>query len=128
MDRRTKKRRVGDLGEDIACKYLTGKGFKVFTRNYLRPWGEIDIVAQKENNTHFVEVKSVSRENFDQEEGGYRPEENMHVFKLRRLSRVVQTYIAENGVNEWQIDLVTVLIDEKGKRAKVELFENVLSE
>src|SRR5260370_14551882 len=38
---------LGDTGEEVACKYLQNKGFSVLERNYLRPWGEIDIVAKK---------------------------------------------------------------------------------
>ena len=56
----SKKRKIGDRGEEIACKYLENKGFSIIERNYWRPWGEIDIVAKKGSILSFVEVKSVS--------------------------------------------------------------------
>ena len=41
------KQNTGKLGEDIAAKYLGNKGYKILTRNYRKPWGEIDIIAEK---------------------------------------------------------------------------------
>lgn len=122
-----RKQRIGKLGEDIACRYLAQHGLNVFTRNYLRKWGEIDIVAKKGNMTYFVEVKTVSCENiYDIDPDGYRPEDNMHHNKLVRLSRVIQTYIAEQRVGEWQFDVITVYVQEEGKLAKVERLENIV--
>ena len=54
---------IGRLGEDIACRFLKEKGFKVVERNYWKKWGEIDIVAEKEGVLRFIEVKTVTREN-----------------------------------------------------------------
>ncbi len=55
MHTRTK----GDKGEDVACIFLRKHGFQVVTRNYLRKWGELDIIAVKEGIVHFFEVKSI---------------------------------------------------------------------
>ena len=120
---KTKKRAVGDIGEGIVSKYLVNKGFSVLEQNYWRPWGEIDIVAKKEGTLRFVEVKTVSRVT------NIRPEENMHKNKLLRLNRAIQTYLLEKKVPEsvpWQIDLACVLLDYETRRAKVELFENLI--
>ena len=71
--------KIGEIGEEIACKYLINKGFTVIERNFTRKAGEIDIVAKKGNEIHFFEVKSVSREtptNTVSHET-FRPEENM---------------------------------------------------
>lgn len=122
-----KKQRIGKLGEEIACRYLIERGFTVFTRNYLKKWGEIDIVVGRGLITYFVEVKSVSCENVhDIDPDGYRPEDNVHPAKLKRLSRVIQSYIIENKVQVWQFDVISVLIQEQGKVAKVERLENIV--
>ena len=135
---KSKKRTIGDLGEDIACNYLIKQGCRVVERNYLRPWGEIDIVIWRGKTLCFVEVKSVSCESLPSSFGGrgesiqivaVRPEENMHKSKLEKLHRAIQTYLVDHKISEnvmWQIDLVCVYIAKEAKRAKVELFENIV--
>ena len=119
------KRKIGDIGEEVVCKYLETKGFRVLERNYLRKWGEIDIVAEKGQLLIFIEVKSVSREPGK----GYRPEENMHPAKLKRLHRVIQTYLLDRKVpdsREWRVDVACVYLDFSTRKAKVEMLENVI--
>ena len=41
------KKKIGALGENMACRFLVKRGFKVLDRNYSKKWGEIDIVAGK---------------------------------------------------------------------------------
>lgn len=135
--KKTQKRQIGDIGEEIACRYLERKGYKVLERNYLKPWGEIDIIAEKADLLSFVEVKSVTREPLNGQQGSvtrepetrFRPEDNMHPAKLRRLHRAVQTYLMDHKVPDsrpWQIDLACVYLDFSTRRARVEIIENVI--
>ncbi len=48
----------GQWGEEITCNYLIQKGYKIVSRNYRCRFGEIDIIAEKEGEITFVEVKS----------------------------------------------------------------------
>ena len=141
-DNRTEKRKLGDIGENVACDYLQRHGFEILDRNYLRKWGELDIIAKnkKQNIIHFIEVKSVSLGrrpatgeacatlNDVIHETGYRPEENVHPQKLRRLSRAIQTYILEKRLNkyDWQLDIAIVRIDQANRKARVEMLENII--
>ena len=34
-DNRTEKRKLGDIGENVACDFLEGRGFEILERNYL---------------------------------------------------------------------------------------------
>ena len=58
------RKEVGALGEDVACEYLRRHGFSICARNFVRKTGELDIIAEKENTLHFVEVKTVLAEEF----------------------------------------------------------------
>lgn len=49
---------VGTSGEDMAAGYLKDHGFKILGRNVRYKTGEIDIVAAREKELHFFEVKS----------------------------------------------------------------------
>jgi len=145
QDNRTSKRILGDLGESIASEYLLKHGFEILDRNYLRKWGEIDIVAKKNNIIRFIEVKSVScvtlpavtqetnRPKTDtsvrptNQKDWFRPEDNVHPQKLRRLARAMQTYLLEKRIDlEWQLDIVTVKISQKDRLARVEMIENII--
>lgn len=130
QDNQTEKRKFGDLGEGIACEFLGRMGFEIIERNYLKKWGEIDIVSKKDGVVRFIEVKSVSRgnlENVSHGTSGYRPEDNMHPWKLKRLGRTIQTYLLEKHIEgDWQLDVVTVYINKKTRQAKAEILENVI--
>lgn len=58
----TDKQKIGQIGEDCACEYLEKNDYKIVERNYLKKWGELDIVCKKGNKIHFIEVKSVTRD------------------------------------------------------------------
>ena len=144
---KTKKRKIGDLGEGIACNYLKNKGFKIIDQNYWKPWGEIDIIAEKQGIVYFVEVKSVTRGTFENvsvpqlEKGRQRrpssltghvtnqrnPADNLHPWKLKRLARTIQSYIlSRNLEGGWKFLAIIVYLDIKDKTAKVELLENIV--
>lgn len=115
------KRQFGDVGENVACAFLEKHGFKILDRNYLRKWGELDIVAERSGVIHFVEVKSVSTESH------IRAEENMHPSKIQRLHRAIQTYLLDKRIDQdWQLDLAVVKIDEKSRKATVEIVDNIV--
>lgn len=119
------KKKIGNLGENMACRFLVKQGFKVLDRNYNKKWGEIDIVAEKEGVLRFIEVKTVVSCVTDR----YRPEENVHYQKIKRLSRVIHTYLLEKKVSyetEWQIDVVAVFLNLENKKAKFRFTENII--
>ncbi|MFM2357417.1 MAG: hypothetical protein RJA61_154 [Candidatus Parcubacteria bacterium] len=119
----SEKRKIGDIGEEIACRFLMKRGFSIIERNYLKRWGEIDIVAQKDIKTYFFEVKTLRFSS----ESAFRPEDNVHMGKLERLRKVIETYVAHKKVKgEYQCDLITVVLDFDTKEAKVERLEHIL--
>jgi putative endonuclease len=131
--------KIGEIGENVAAKFLMKHNFTILERNYTKKWGEIDIIAEKNKKLYFIEVKSVSRETLDvfvpksyndsDERYQHRPEDNMHPWKLKRLSRTIQTYILSKKVpddQEWQVDLLVVYLDINNKKAKVKVVSDII--
>ena len=123
------KRAKGNIGEDIACKFLESKGFVVTDRNYQKKWGEIDIAARKGESLHFFEVKSVMRDFSSMSFNPYQPEDNVHSLKIRHIRRIIQTYMAEKGRGpdaDFHFHVLCVFMNEKTRRAKVKWLQDVI--
>lgn len=52
------RRILGEEGENFAAAILEADGYTILDRNYRCKEGEIDIIAEKNNNICFVEVKT----------------------------------------------------------------------
>ena len=127
---KTAKRLVGDIGEDFASDYLKEAGFKILERNYLRRWGEIDIIAQKKGILYFVEVKTIAVTFHINGVEWHRPEDNLHRRKLARLKRAIQTYLFDTKrsiEDEWEFSAITVILKRKTHELyKLEHLENLI--
>ena len=53
-----KAKDIGNLGEDLAVKFLLEKGYELLERNFFKPFGEIDIIAKDKDYVVFIEVKA----------------------------------------------------------------------
>ena len=130
MNKDRGRKEVGRMGEDVAAQFLRKKGFVILERNYRQPWGEIDIIAEKGNVVRFVEVKTLSREtlpDISREMSDYRPEEQVHQAKLRKISRTAEMYMnARRDMRDFQIDVVGVFLNIHTRQARCRLFEQVL--
>ncbi len=126
------KQKIGEQGENIAEQFLMKQGFVVLDRNYTKKWGEIDIVAKKDQKIYFIEVKSVSylpRGGAGGSLDNYNPEDNMHPWKMKRLARTIQTYLLEKNIDEdieWQVDLLVVYIDPKTQKSEVKVVSDII--
>lgn len=141
-------KKTGDLGEEIACRYLRSKGFSIVERNYSRKWGEIDIVARgtslvsdrsgvshgTSERVHFIEVKSVSYEtkailDWTVSHETWRPEELVHNFKLNQIRKTLETWVAEHHwTGDVQIDVIAVRMVTREKYATVKYIPHVIIE
>ena len=128
----SENQKIGETGEHVAVKFLMKHDFLILDRNYTKKWGEIDIIAEKDKKLYFVEVKSVSRETLKDvlhETNSYNPEDNMHPWKLKRISRTIQTYLLDKKISdekEWQVDLLVVYLCQKEKKAKIEVVSDII--
>ena len=128
----SKPQKIGEIGENIVVRFLVKHSFLILDRNYTKKWGEIDIIAEKTNKLYFIEVKSVSRETLDgvtyETMDQYKPEDNMHPWKLKRMARTIQTYLLSKNLDEkeWQVDLLVVFLSLKDKNAKIKVIKDII--
>ena len=88
----TKRSELGNLGEELAVKYLLSKKYKILERNYRKPWGEIDIIAiYKDKTLVFVEVKTMKEGYGD----SLKPEDQMSEAKIQKFKRTAQLFAGE---------------------------------
>ena len=117
----------------MACRFLEKREYKIVERNYLKKWGEIDIVAQNREGLHFIEVKSLAVKPYfakaSQGKDAYMPEANMRLWKKERMARAIKTYFLDRKLRDdrdFQIDIAAVFLDFERKKARVRLLENII--
>lgn len=127
---KTERRAIGDKGEEEAAKHLENHGFRIIGRNYLRKWGELDIIAKKHGVLYFIEVKTITSNFHMQGSGWHRPEDNLHKRKCMRIKRAIQSYLAEQGLSietEWEFSAITVVLKRGSHEPyKLEHLENLI--
>ncbi len=127
-----KKNQIGAIGEALVIKELERRGFQVIDQNYLKPWGEIDIVARENHTIVFIEVKTVSYETKSDLENSvaretWRPEDKINSQKLRRLGRTIETWIAERRyTGNWRFVAAIVKIVPRERIAHVYFVEDIV--
>lgn len=125
-------KQIGAWGEQITAKHYQNASFKIHDMNYLKAWGEIDVIAEKAQRIHFIEVKTVSYETKQALQhavthGTWRPEENVTEFKLKKLSRAIESWLQERRWSgDWQIDVAAVRIVPRETYATINILDNVI--
>lgn len=116
---------TGDLGEDLAARYLEQKGYRVLERNYRFNREEIDLVcfqpyARYEDGGEivFVEVKARRGHGFG------RPEEAVTEAKQRAIYRVAEAYLHESRLDGAIVRFDVVAITFGPGEPVIEHFEN----
>ena len=97
--------RPGASGEDLACRHLEARGYRVVARNYRCRTGEIDVVAQHQATTVFVEVKE--RQGTSHGQGV----ESVTLVKRQRIVRAARQYAAKAGLVESPLRFDVISID-----------------
>ncbi len=114
----TRRTSLGNLGEELALRLLRGKGYLILGTNYRCRWGEVDIIAQQNDELVFVEVRTRSSARYGT------PEESITEAKKQRLLATAQDYLQTHGDDgaNWRIDLVSVRL---GSRSTVESIDHL---
>ena len=86
----TEKQVRGALGEQAAVDYLRQNGFMIVERNYRIGRSEVDIIATRYDELHFVEVKTRKFSSM------IAPEEAITEQKMRAMRRAASAYMAQH--------------------------------
>jgi putative endonuclease len=110
------RQHLGLIGEDIAANFLGSNGYKILSRNYRCRCGEIDIIATKDKELVFIEVKTRIGESYGS------PAAAVTGRKQRQISRTAQYYLAENNLFDAsaRFDVVSISINH-GRPPLIEL-------
>ena len=112
---------IGKYGEDLACDFLTKNGFEIVERNYrFSKISEIDIIAQKKNILHFVEVKTRTQNFFGS------PMEAITPAKLSQIYSCAMHYIqnSKKKYKSYQIDAIGIVLENKEIK-EIKFIENI---
>jgi putative endonuclease len=84
------RRWFGTRSERAAARFLKKKGWRIVSRNYTCPLGELDLVAVAGNCVVFVEVRSTETRDAS------RPAESVNRSKQSRLTQLALHYLQEH--------------------------------
>lgn len=108
-------RQKGAVGEGLAVKYLEEEKYIIISQNFrFKTVGEIDIIALKNCELHFIEVKSRSSQRFGlaAEAVGHKKQNKIRLVasafmaKNRFASKVVHFDVIEVNLISGQINLI----------------------
>lgn len=97
------KRQTGAAYELKAEEYLLGNGYKILERNFRNRSGEIDLIAKKGGQIHFVEVKYRTTAMYGS------PLEAVDFRKQNQIRKVAMYYLMKNKLSDWtpcQFDVI----------------------
>ena len=114
------RRRLGQLGEDLAAQHLERLGYTIAARNHRTRHGELDIVASDATTLVFVEVKT-------RRAGPGAPFDALHQRKRSQVRRMAAEYLASVADRprgrELRFDAIGVTIDAHGALVALEHLE-----
>jgi putative endonuclease len=94
----------GRQGENLAMKFLQKKGYKILETNWRFQHKEIDIIAIKDKELVFVEVKARKNTDFG------RPVEAVGKKKQKHLIDAAEAYIVNKKLEcEVRFDIISVV-------------------
>lgn len=114
---------LGFFAEHYAAEYLKAKGYKILGHNYRKPYGEIDVIAEKQGVMVFVEVKANKKDL-----PGFEPELRVNANKRHRMARIAQTYLLQFKYPEdqpWQLDIISIAFNKEQKTVKIRHYKNI---
>ncbi|MGD2157334.1 MAG: YraN family protein [Anaerolineales bacterium] len=95
---------LGRWGENYATQYLIQNGYTIMGRNVRTSYGELDIIAQKNKEFIFIEVKTRSSSSFGP------PENSINSRKRDHIVSSAQAYLQDHPElgDSWRVDVIAI--------------------
>lgn len=122
MAEKTHKQSIGRWGEEVAVRFLEGKGLKLVERNVRTAYGEIDLIMMDGADLLFIEVKARTTATYGL------PEDAITARKREHLIHSAEAYLQlhTDMPDSWRIDVIAI----RGKPAiadpEIEWFQNAV--
>ncbi|MGH2495760.1 MAG: YraN family protein [Ktedonobacteraceae bacterium] len=115
---------LGRKGEQMAADALRERGYHIVEHNFRCRYGEIDLIAEEQDDLVFVEVKTRRGTAFGH------PEEAVTLTKRRKLVEVASYYLDlhASGDRSWRIDVVAIDFNQDGKFREIRVYRHAVSE
>ncbi len=98
---------TGANGETRVASFLRKSGYKIVKRNYQCRFGEIDIIAEKDEYIVFVEVKTRKKNSI------VSPAESVNSYKIQRIIHTAEDYIVKTECSlQPRFDVAEVFVSE----------------
>ena len=82
-------------------KFLKSHGFEILERNFHSKFGEIDIIAKKDDILHFLEVKATSK--------NYETAYRITSSKFSKILKTIRFYITKNqNETDFRVDFIGI--------------------
>lgn len=113
-------REKGQIGEDIAAKYLKDQGLTLVTTNFNCRFGELDLIMTESDKLVFVEVKMRSKDNFGGAIHAVSPQ------KQRKLIKTAQWYMQQHSLSDKfaRFDVVAIDHNNQSKQPDIKWIQN----
>jgi putative endonuclease len=100
---------TGFKGEKLAAEWLTQRSYTIRQENWRYRHLEVDIIAEKGDTLHFIEVKTRRSTKFGN------PEESINKQKMKNLKDAAEQYQHQNPGWKWiQFDVLAILLKPDG--------------
>lgn len=96
---------TGTRGELLAEQYFLSRQYRILHKNWRHSNWEVDIIAEKNNTLHFIEVKTKLTKKFGH------PEDNVNTKKIQNLINASEEYLYQQP--QWeriQFDILSISI------------------
>lgn len=105
------KSEIAIAGEEIAATFLKNNGYNILYKNWRHSnIGEIDIIASKNNEIVFVEVKTRTNHSFGE------PIDSINQIKQKKIIKLAQVFISQNSFSpntSFRFDAIGIILAKK---------------